>query len=383
MLGAHLELTRGAIGADEALALDFLTGRHRLNGRFVALEDAPGLAFARAGPATAPRADGSVAVFANDAPARTDLGLWLEGSVANLLARADLADWGLDAGGGGVVGQLIPEAGPAPDGSANAARVQLSRSGAGFSRASRLLSGPSARRVFSVWMRTAGGETRDVGLRIDLEGRRVAVDGVWRRFEIAQSADSASATPQILVWDVLETAETADLWVWGAQVETGAASGGLVLTTGTPAERAPDALTIAGPSGVFTEVGEVGFDRDLAERQTVWSAAFGADEVWVERLATGDLRAVARAGGDQTEIGRAAAAGARTVRWALAREADRWRFAVGGGVAGSATIPDLASEGSRRLGARADATAPLRAWLRRHDSLPRTLGETALMARTA
>lgn len=383
MLGANLELTRAGASADEAVSLNFLTGRHRVNGRFVALEDAPGLAFSRAGPATAPRGDGTVALFGADEPARTALGLRLEGPVVNLLPHADLADWVPDAGGGGTLGTLTPNAAMAPDGSMTATRLQLVRTGPGFSRASRLLTEAGERQVFSVWMRTASGEPRDVGLRINAEGRRVSVDGLWRRLEVVRFEASASAIVQVLLWDALETAETADLWVWGAQAEAGVTPGSLVLTTGAPAARAPDVLSIAGAGDVFTEAGEIGFDRELAERQTVWSAAFGLDEVWVERLETGDLRAVVRTAADQTEVGRRAAAGARTVRWALSRDADRWRFAADGVVAGSATISGVPSTGARRLGARADGTAPLKAWLRRHESLPRALGEAALMARTA
>lgn len=108
----------------------------------------------------------------------------------------------------------------APDGTMTATRVQLDKTGGTFSRLQRNLTTSSDKYIGSVWMKTTGGGTSNVGLRLFGDGVNCVVTGTWQRFWVLNAAETTVPGFQIILYDsIAGNDETADILVWGAQVE--------------------------------------------------------------------------------------------------------------------------------------------------------------------
>lgn len=152
--------------------------------------------------------------------------------VANLLSKSELmadAVWLKDTASTGVTPVLTDGYVTGPTG--NATRVQLSRSGAGFSRVWQSLSsiptsGPQTI-VQSLWMRTASGSGSQVvgfrdGTAAVTNQYAVTVSGTWQRFSFTFSHSAAGQIPafEILTWDSMAgTSTSIDIVVCGCMSE--------------------------------------------------------------------------------------------------------------------------------------------------------------------
>jgi hypothetical protein len=146
---------------------------------------------------------------------------------ANLLTNSqdfDSANWLKLAAGTGVAPTVTANAGVAPDGTTTADRAQLNRgAGTTASDVSRLFQNvallPTDVGMLSVWLRSFDGvSTYTVGLTNGSASSTVTVTGVWQRFSLASISSTANAQVR-LQGDI--TQQTADLLVWGAQLELG------------------------------------------------------------------------------------------------------------------------------------------------------------------
>jgi hypothetical protein len=149
------------------------------------------------------------------------------GGRRNLLVRTeefDNASWSLD-NSGTVSPVVTANAAIAPDGTLTADRILLNKSGGLFSRiqqTSNLTPLPSAIYTFSVWMRKNGSGTANVGIRISDVGVNCVVTDTWQRFSVSLATAGTNAFSQILLFDsIIGNDETADIFAWGAQTETG------------------------------------------------------------------------------------------------------------------------------------------------------------------
>ena len=111
----------------------------------------------------------------------------------------------------------------APDGTMTAARVQLNKTGGVFSRLRWVGAWPVGNPyVVSIYACTTSGlGTANVGLRsADAGGTNMAVTGAWQRFSYSLGTITAPADFQLLLWDsIAGNDETADILIWGAQLE--------------------------------------------------------------------------------------------------------------------------------------------------------------------
>ncbi len=127
--------------------------------------------------------------------------------------------WSVD-NSGAVSPTVTDNYAAAPDGTMTATRVQLNKTGGTFSRLQRIIAASSDRHLGSVWMKTTGGGTSNVGLRLSSDGVNCVVTGVWKRFWVLNAFATTSPDLQILLFDsIAGNDETADILVWGAQVE--------------------------------------------------------------------------------------------------------------------------------------------------------------------
>lgn len=162
--------------------------------------------------------------YQTTAAQRPILGRHPKGGRRNIITDTEaISSWSVDAGGGAASPTLTANYGTAPDGTMTADRVQLDKTGGTFSRVQKTLpvSVSSAVHTASVWMRTISG-TANVGLRNDINGVNCALTTTWQRFEIANGAATVNPSVQVLLFDsIAGNDETADILVWGAQLETG------------------------------------------------------------------------------------------------------------------------------------------------------------------
>ncbi len=218
----------------------------------------PGAVLTRASPATCVGADGRVATLPPDA-ARFDhdpgtgarLGLLVEPEATNGALRSlEIADpaWLTYAG----VAKVGPVAGAAPDGGA-AMRIAFgSAGGVDIAAASALYQEPAlppgeGAWVASFWVRAVSGATRvRLGLYpgflpvVSTGDVAVTADRWTRAFVSAAAITSGSNLS--LRNDV--AGASADVLVWGAQIEPGTAPTSTIMTDADPVTRAADDLSL-------------------------------------------------------------------------------------------------------------------------------------------
>ena len=184
-------------------------------------------------------------------------GLLVEEQRTNLLLyseRFDDAIWVKGSGGAGSVAVVTPNTATAPDGTLSADRLQLNAGGtalADFSFVQQSVTGlanpHSAAR--SVWMRSNTGLSYQIAIR-ELGANTFSVVTVgpnWSRFEYSTSGVAAVGDGlQIIVRGTYGTSTTADILVWGAQLEAGAFATSYIPTVASTVTRSADVATITG-----------------------------------------------------------------------------------------------------------------------------------------
>ena len=180
------------------------------------------------------------------------LGLLIEQSSTNFCLQSTnisfTPTWTGDTSGGSVP-TVTGNYATAPDGTTTATRIQLNRGAGTFSRWQQVISGvTSSIYTGSVWMKTTSGTgTANVGLRIDATGVNCVVTGQWQRFSLATSASSITPNIQILSFTSISgTDVSADILVWGSQVEAGSFFTSFIPTTTAQVTRAVDNASMTG-----------------------------------------------------------------------------------------------------------------------------------------
>ncbi len=178
----------------------------------------------------------------------------IEEQRTNLVLRSSELDngvWLRDNAGTGVAPTVTANFATAPDGNMAAERVQLDKgAGVGFSRiAFNYASGSAINHVCSAWMKTNDASTKQVAIRIHATASTVTVTGTWQRFSVAGLSTVGPTGCQILLWDAMSTSNTADLLVWGVQLEHGAFITSYIPTVAATVTRNADLFYI--PTGAW------------------------------------------------------------------------------------------------------------------------------------
>jgi hypothetical protein len=160
--------------------------------------------------------------------------------------------WTADSSGSGsVTPTRTNNDDTAPDGTQTATRIQFTRGASGFSRVQQTLTSTASQdHTLSVWMKLKSGTTSvGVGLRIGGDGTYVTthtVTSTWQRFSYtvpAAGQPNTTVDAQIMLWSsIAGNSLSADVLVWGAQLEQAASASAHIPTT-TVARSHSDVLT--------------------------------------------------------------------------------------------------------------------------------------------
>lgn len=151
--------------------------------------------------------------------------------------------WTADATGvGSVVPTRTDNDDIAPDGTQTATRLQMTRGASGYSRVQQLLTSTASQdHTLSIWMKLKSGSTPvGVGLRIGGDGTYVTnhtVTSSWQRFSYtvpAAGQPNTTVDAQIMLWSsITGNSLTADILVWGCQLEQASSASAYIPTTTT------------------------------------------------------------------------------------------------------------------------------------------------------
>jgi len=198
----------------------------------------------------------NVARFDHDLTTLAPRGLLIEGSAINIATYSNdfsNAIWTVDTSGGTIPAvSTVSQTGP--DGASTVTRITFNKTGGVFSRIRQTLSGTASQPyTMSVWMKantaSGGASTQNVGLRIgaDSAGFNCVVTTTWKRFQYTYTLSGTDAAAQIMLWDnIIGNDETADVLVYGCQIETGSIASSYIPTVASTATRVADSCVMTG-----------------------------------------------------------------------------------------------------------------------------------------
>ena len=175
--------------------------------------------------------------------------LLLESSRTNLITNSEYfgaSGWNLDGG----VQSITTNYGNSPEGVKNAARLQLDKTGTTYSRLY-FDAGSLGQATISVYMKSNTSQTQNVGLRYDDTGVNCEVTTEWKRFDLTATSTTVSRF-QILLFDsIVGNDESADILIYGAQMESASYPSSYVPTYGSAVTRSADSCTNTSATSVI------------------------------------------------------------------------------------------------------------------------------------
>ena len=156
--------------------------------------------------------------------------------------------WSLDGG----VQSVTSNYSISPEGVKNAARLQLDKTGTTYSRLY-VDAGSIGEATISVYMKSNTSQTQNVGLRYDGTGVNCEVTTEWKRFDLTATSTAGSLF-QILLFDsIAGNDETADISIYGAQMEAASYATSYIPNHGESGgvTRAADSCSVTGVSDVI------------------------------------------------------------------------------------------------------------------------------------
>jgi hypothetical protein len=218
---------------------------------------------------------GTIISYATDEPAfefnadGSYKGLLVEPAATNIIKysedfrnTADAGEtrpWSYAATGTGITPIVTHNYATSPDGTTNATRIQLDLDGGTTSNdisqvgQSQTITSSTVYTA-SIWMKSADGNSYDVAIDINSGGVPSLVATVtnqWQRFEVTDTSVSTAGFLRIRLRGDESTSDSADILVWGAQLETGPIATSYIPTTTASVTRNKDDITLGSASSLI------------------------------------------------------------------------------------------------------------------------------------
>ncbi len=162
------------------------------------------------------------------------------------------AAWVLDGDGAGQ--SVTANYATSPDGTQNAERLQLNRTGGTYSRLRQVYTaGFSGSATMSVYLKTNDNTTKNLILRLGSAGSTIiTVTPNWQRFTNTQSIIySLNFDFEVFIESSQVSTVSADLSIWGAQLEASSYPTSYIPTTSASATRVADVAVKSSISSLF------------------------------------------------------------------------------------------------------------------------------------
>ena len=209
------------------------------------------LNFTRNSTATYTDENGIIQTAAANIARVQDNALLLEPQRTNLLTYSEQFDNAAYILDGNGVGQSVTDNyAISPDGTQNADRLQLNKTGGTYSRIYQNASSGANTYALTVYMKSNTSASQNVGLRLDTTGINCVVTTSWQRFTLNATVSTPQA--QILLFDsITGNDETADISVWGFQLEAGSYATSYINTLSAAVTRGQDVCSKTGISSLI------------------------------------------------------------------------------------------------------------------------------------
>ena len=218
---------------------------------------------------------GTIISYATDEPAfefnadGSYKGLLVEPAATNIIKysedfrnTADAGEtrpWAYAATGTGITPIVTDNYATSPDGTTNATRIQLDLDGGTTSNDISQVGQDSTitnSTVYtaSIWMKSADGNSYDVAIDINsgsVPSSVATVTNQWQRFEVTDTSVSTSGFLRIRLRGDESTSDSADILVWGAQLETGPIATSYIPTTTASVTRVKDQIALESASSLI------------------------------------------------------------------------------------------------------------------------------------